>query len=235
MASTHIVTAFENELNNLNGRLVAMGQVALSQFERSLQALRDRDAALADSIVAEDSAIDAAQNAVDEAVLAVLVLRHPVADDLRLVLASSKIAAQLERVGDLAANIAKRVKAMASSPEIAMAKEGVAMGAIAGTILTDALAAVADRDASLARRAKGRDVVLDKLYSAFYRDLLKHMMDIPSEVAQCTHLLFIGKNIERVGDHATNIAELAAYLLNGNWPSGSREKADDSSSLGVSD
>ena len=231
MTTPHIVKAFEDELIHLNNSLITMGHVVSSQFERALSALRQRDITLADAVICDDAAVDSAETAVDEAVISLLALRHPVADDLRLALATGKIAGQLERIGDIAANIGKRAKALCSSSGIELAKDVVAMGDTAYGILVDAVSAFAERDVTLARRAWERDTILDDAYTTLNSQLIAHMMKTPSDVPQGTHLLFIGKNIERIGDHATNIAELAIFLTDGELPVGERKKSDFSSTF----
>lgn len=231
MTTSHTVKAFENELVQLNSSLVTMGHVVASQFQRALSALRQRDITLADAVICDDAAVDAAQRSVDEAVVSLLALRHPVADDLRLALTTSRIAGQFERIGDVAANIGKRAKALCAVSEVTLAKDVIAMGDMAYGILVDAITSFAERNEALARQAWERDTLLDDAYTALNRDLIAHMMSAPSDVPQGTHLLFIGKNIERIGDHATNIAEMAIFLTSGDLLVEERKKTDLSSTF----
>ncbi len=231
MSSPHIVTAFENELIQLTRSLVTMGHVVSAQFQRALAALRERDSTLADAVICDDSAVDAAQTAVDETVVSLLALRQPVADDLRLILVTSKVAGRLERIGDIAANTGKRTKVINALPPVALTRQAIALGDIAYGILADAMASFSERDVALAQRVRERDYQLDASFTAFNRDLVAHMTAVTGDVLQSAHLLFIGKNMERVGDHATNIAEVTIYLTTGLWPAEQRRKNDLSSSL----
>jgi len=222
----HIVKSFDTELARLTGEIVRMGEIAVSQLEASMDVLERRDSRAAERVINNDDAIDVLEDTVSQDVVKLLVMRSPVARDLREVLAALRIASDIERIGDYAANIAKRSVALNLAPPVAPARGLPALAALACDLVREVIAAYATRDAVRAVEARARDAELDTLYTGLFRELLTYMMEDPRQITSCTHLLFMGKNIERIGDHATNIAENIWFLVNGNEAMPAREKRD---------
>jgi len=216
MASDHILKRFDKELERLNATINEMGGLTESQFAKGLAAVRDRDTATAEEVIADDARVDALDAAVQEQTVKLLALRQPMAVDLRVVLSSIKIAAALERIADYAKNTAKRsiVLAQASPPPSAVA--GIdRLGRLVRTALKDVLDAFADDDVAKAHSVWQRDEEIDQVYTGLFRELLTYMMEDPRTITACTHLMFMAKNIERAGDHVTNIAELVSFRSTG--------------------
>jgi phosphate transport system protein len=216
MASDHILKRFDEELERLNASINEMGGLTESQFAKALTAVRDRDTATAEEVIADDLRVDALDAAVQEQTVKLLALRQPMANDLRVVLSSIKIAAALERIADYAKNTAKRsiVLTQASPPPSAVA--GIdRLGRLVRTALKDVLDAFADDDVAKAHSVWQRDEEIDQVYTGLFRELLTYMMEDPRTITACTHLMFMAKNIERAGDHVTNIAELVSFRSTG--------------------
>jgi phosphate transport system protein len=216
MASEHTLKRFDEELERLNATINEMGGLTESQFAKGLAAVRDRDTAIAEQVIAEDARVDALDVAVQEQTVKMLALRQPMAVDLRVVLSSIKIAAALERIADYAKNTAKRsiVLMQAAPPPSAVA--GIdRLGRLVRTALKDVLDAFAEDDVAKARDVWQRDEEIDQVYTGLFRELLTYMMEDPRTITACTHLLFMAKNIERAGDHVTNIAELVSFRKTG--------------------
>ncbi len=216
MANEHLIKRFDAELERLNATINEMGGLTESQFGRALTAVRERDTAIAEQVIAEDARVDALDAAVQEQTVKLLALRQPMAVDLRVVLSSIKIAAALERIADYAKNTAKRsiVLMQAAPPPSAVA--GIdRLGRLVRTALKDVLDAFADEDVAKARDVWQRDEEIDQVYTGLFRELLTYMMEDPRTITACTHLLFMAKNIERAGDHVTNIAELVSFRKTG--------------------
>lgn len=229
MASEHTVKAFEQELQRLSSLISQMGGIAEAQLKGSMDALVRRDAALAARVMQGDHQLDEHERTIEQETVRMLALRQPMAIDLREILAALKISADLERTGDLAANIAKRATALAQLPPIALTSAVPRMGRIVEEMLRDVLDAYIDRDVVKAEAAWRRDQDLDQLYSSLFHDILALMMEDPRNSTPCAHLLFIAKNLERAGDHATNVAETVYFLVKGTNLPGSRPKGDETS------
>ena len=224
--SEHIVKSFDTELARLTGEIVRMGEISVAQIEASMDVLERRDSRAAERVIHNDDAIDGLEHTVSHDVVKLLVMRSPVARDLREVLAALRIASDIERIGDYAANIAKRSVALNLAPPVAPARGLPAIAEFACEIVREVIAAYRDRDAARAIIARARDAELDTLYTGLFRELLTYMMEDPRTITSCTHLLFMAKNIERIGDHATNIAENIWFLVHGDEPMPAREKRD---------
>jgi phosphate transport system protein len=222
----HIVKSFDTELARLTGEIVRMGEIAVTQIEASMDVLERRDSRAAERVVHNDDAVDGLEHEVSNDVVKLLVMRSPVARDLREVLAALRIASDIERIGDYAANIAKRSVALNLAPPVAAARGLPGLAEFACEIVREVIAAYRDRDAERAMVARARDAELDTLYTGLFRELLTYMMEDPRTITSCTHLLFMAKNIERIGDHATNIAENIWFLVHGDEPMPAREKRD---------
>jgi len=228
-APEHIVHSFDNELKGLSQVVTRMGGLAETQLATAVEALARRDTALAEQVVLGDAAIDALEEELDERAVRLLALRQPMATDLREVIAALKISSDLERIGDYAANVAKRVMTLNQIPPIPPANSVPRMARMAQNIIKDTLDAYAARDAERAIDVWHRDAEVDEMYTGLFRELLTYMMEDPRNITPSTHLLFIAKNIERIGDHATNVAETIHYLVTGQRMAGGRPKGDTTS------
>lgn len=229
IGAPHTVRAYDQELTKLNATIVGMGRLAESQVDSAIQALSRRDIELAAEIIANDAQIDEGENTVNELTVRLLALRSPVADDLRLVISTLKVASELERVADLAVNIAKRVLSLTSAQMVAPVSGIVRMGGLVVELLREVVDAYDQRDAPRAVAVWQADQDVDDQCSALFRELLTYMMEDPRNISSCSHLMFVAKNVERIGDHATNIAEAAHYMITGDQLSGERPKRDVSS------
>jgi phosphate transport system protein len=224
--SEHIVKSFTEQLDALSNAVAQMGGIAEAQLANAIEAIAKRDTRLAEAAIGSDERIDRLQQAVEDQSLKVLALRQPMAVDLRTTLAAIKIANELERIGDLAKNIGKRALVLNREPPIRLAQSLARMGRQALTQLKTVLDAYSDRDAEAAKSVWRHDEEIDELYNSLFRELLTYMMEDPRTIGLCTHLLFIAKNIERAGDHATNIAETVHHMVTGTYLRVERPKAD---------
>jgi len=207
----HTVKAFDEEITTLRGLIAEMGGLAELAIGEAVEALTKRSQELAAQVIERDKKIDRLEAEVDRLAVKIIALRAPMADDLREVLAALKIAGILERIGDYAKNIAKRVSRIEgrlnSEPQTLIP----AMAEIAGEMVHDVLTAFAARDPALAVDVIERDARVDAFYDSIFRNMVSFMMENPSTITSAAHLLFIARNIERIGDHATNIAEQVYY------------------------
>jgi phosphate transport system protein len=216
MASDHILKRFDQELERLNATINEMGGLTESQFAKAMTAVRERDSQTAEEVIADDARVDALDAAVQEQTVKLLALRQPMANDLRMVLSSIKISAGLERIADYAKNTAKRSIVLTHGAVPASAVAGIdRLGRLVRSALKDVLDAFADDDVEKARDVWNRDEEIDQVYTGLFRELLTYMMEDPRTITACTHLLFMAKNIERAGDHVTNIAELVSFRSTG--------------------
>ena len=224
--SEHIVKSFTEQLELLANGVAQMGGLAEAQFANAIEAIAKRDAKLAETAIGSDERVDRIQQTVEEQALKLLALRQPMAIDLRTTLAALKIANELERIGDLAKNIGKRALVLNREPPIKLAQSLARMGRQALAQLKTVLDAYSDRNAEAAKAVWRQDEEIDELYNSLFRELLTYMMEDPRTIGLCTHLLFIAKNIERAGDHATNIAETVYHMVTGTYLRVDRPKAD---------
>jgi phosphate transport system protein len=213
--SGHTVKAFDEDLGELRAMVAEMGGLAEAAIDGAVQALSRRDTEAAARIVQYDKKIDDLEAEVERRVVRLIALRAPLADDLREVIAALKIAGVMERIGDYAKNIAKRVPLLQDMRGIEPLAILPAMARAASEMVHDVLNAFAARDAEAAQEISARDREVDDLYDSLFRALLTYMMENPSNIGASTHLLFIAKNIERIGDHATNAAEMIYYAATG--------------------
>ena len=221
----HIVKSYDEEQRRLLDEILRMGEMAAAQLEAALDVVERRDDKAAERIIANDDAIDAIEREVDHGVMR-LALRGPMARDLRTILAALKVAADIERIGDYAANVAKRSMALNMSPPLPHTRGLAPLGRLAVQQVRDVLVAYRDNDAAGAQRVRARDAELDTLYTGLFRELLTYMMEDARAITPCTHLLFMAKNLERIGDHATNVAENVWFLVHGEDLLPPREKRD---------
>ena len=223
----HIITAFDDDLAELNSSLQDLGRLAISQFELAIDALATQHQTTLDQIISDDVKLDEIEAAIHEKALEVIALRSPRAQDLRHVLVALKIATILERTGDYARNIANRTKVIATAGNENIPGVNIGrMGQVTRDMLQDVMRAYATRDADKALDVWRRDIEVDHMHTAFYKEVLASMSRDPNVVATGAHLLFIAKNIERIGDYATGIAEQVHFLVHGAVPEDSRPKAD---------
>ncbi|MEL6689760.1 MAG: phosphate signaling complex protein PhoU [Pseudomonadota bacterium] len=225
MQEQHIASAFDRDLEALQANIMKMGGLVEASILDAAKALVDRDIELAETVRDSDSAIDALEDIINEDAARVIAMRQPMSSDLRIILAVMKVSGALERIGDYAKNIAKRTTVLAETPPINGSDQSLKrMAREVETMLRDVLDAFIQRDAELAADVRERDHSVDQMYNAMFREFLTHMMEDPRNITACMHLHFIAKNIERMGDHATNIAEEVIYLVTGEHPDESRKK-----------
>ena len=222
----HIVKSYDGELQRLDGEIQRMGGIAIAQLDAAIDVLQRRDSQAAMRVVANDEAIDQLEHEVSHDVLRLLALRQPMARDLREVYAALRISSDIERIGDYAANVAKRSIVLNQTAPVSAARGLPALARLANTLVRESLSAYRARDAERAMAVRSRDAELDAEYTGLFRELLTYMAEDPRQITACTHLLFMAKNIERIGDHATNIAENTWFLVHGEQPTGEREKRD---------
>jgi phosphate transport system protein len=225
-ATGHIVKSFEGELKHLSALLTEMGGLVESEVALACEAVLSRDAAAATAAVETDPKVDALERDVEQFVIRLLALRQPFAQDLRQVVMSLKITGDLERIGDYAANVAKR-SIVLNQYALPFSLTGLAhMSRLVQENLKTVIDAVGESDADKAVEVWRSDESVDEIYNALFRELITYMMEDPRNITPCTHLLFIAKNLERIGDHATNVAETVYYAVKGEPLSGIRPKGD---------
>ncbi|WP_332118117.1 phosphate signaling complex protein PhoU [Azorhizobium caulinodans] len=231
----HTVSSFDAELKELGRKIVEMGGQAERLVADSVGALIRRDGTAAQRVVVMDAAIDHMQRDIEEKAVLVIAKRQPMASDLRDIVATLRISNDLERIGDLAKNVGKRVLAIEGEYHPQKLVRGVEhMTDLVLEQLKEVLDAYAGRDEAKALEVWRKDASVDTMYTSLFRELLTYMMEDPRNISVCTHLLFCAKNIERIGDHATNVAETVYYMVTGNMLSDDRPKADASSETTVS-
>lgn len=223
----HIVSSFDRDLESIQAGIMKMGGLVEDSIHKSVLALDTRDPELADLVRAGDAAIDALETQVNEEAARILALRSPTASDLRTVLSVFRVSTNLERIGDYSKNIAKRSHAVMAQPPIEGATASLRrMAREVELMLKDVLDAYIQRDLGLAEDVRERDLEIDQIYSALFREYLTFMMEDPRSITACMHLHFMAKNIERMGDHVTSIAEQVVYLVTGAMPEDIRPKKD---------
>jgi phosphate transport system protein len=222
----HTVKAFTEELDALTQEVARMGGLAEAAVNDSIVAVARRDTDVAQLVIQRDLKIDAAQREVEKRAIKLFALRQPMASDLRVVLTGWRIASELERVGDLAKNIAKRALILNQDEPIQLTRSVERMGKIAAAHLQQVLDAYANRDVQGAINVWNSDDNIDAHYNSLFRELLTYMIEDPRMISSCAHLLFIAKNLERIGDHGTNIAEYIHFLVTGEEIATQRPRAD---------
>lgn len=223
----HIVSAFDRDLEGIQAMIMKMGGLVEDSINKSVLALDTRDPELADLVRKGDAAIDALETQVNEEAARILALRAPTASDLRTVLSVFRVSTNLERIGDYSKNIAKRSHAVIEQPPIDGATASLRrMAREVELMLKDVLDAYIQRDIGMAEDVRERDLEIDQIYSALFREYLTFMMEDPRSITACMHLHFMAKNIERMGDHVTSIAEQVVYLVSGTMPDDMRPKQD---------
>ena len=225
----HILKAYDQDLDQLKAMLSQMGGLAEEQLNKSMEALMKNDTRLADIVIQDDEKIDAMEIAIEEKAVLTIAKRQPLARDLRNIMVAIRIASDLERIGDLAKNVAKRSHAITQTLPRRLASGLERMGQLSQAQLKLVLDAFAANDVEMAMDVWRHDEDIDALYNSIFRELLTYMMEDPRMIGVCTHLLFATKNIERIGDHATNIAENIYYLVHAKPLREERPKKDKTS------
>ncbi len=214
----HTVKAFDEDITHLRGLIAEMGGLAEVALQDALDAMVRGDEELGEKVVKNDKKIDALESEVDKLAVRVIALRAPMADDLREVIAALKIAGVVERIGDYSKNIARRVGQVEDRKRFEPLTLLPAMGELAGEMVHDVLTAYAARDPDLAREVIAADNKVDAFYDSIFRNLVSHMVENPATISSAAQLLFVARNIERIGDHATNVAEMVHYAATGTYP-----------------
>ncbi|AGB69988.1 MULTISPECIES: phosphate signaling complex protein PhoU [Rhizobium] len=234
MVSTHILSAYDEDLKFLTRRIAEMGGLAEQMVSDSVRALVNSDAALAQKVISDDVVLDHAEREVGDKAIVTIARRQPMAADLREIMGSIRIASDLERVGDLGKNTAKRVIAVQGTGVPRRLARGIEhLSELALSQLKEVLDVYATRSPDKAVSIRERDEEIDAMYTSLFREMLTYMMEDPRNITTCTHLLFCAKNIERIGDHATNIAETIYYMATGAQPEGERPKDDTANTVGA--
>jgi phosphate transport system protein len=226
MAPEHLVKSFDEQLERLNSTISEMAGLAESQLQAGLDALSRRDTDLAQRVIAGDARVDQLEKDVANQVVRLLALRQPMAIDLRAIVSALKISADIERIADYAANIAKRSLVLSQLQPMRSMGGLDRLGRLVLALMKDVFDAFAHNDVQKAHSVWLRDEEVDDMYTSLFRELLTYMMEDPRNITPCTHLLFMAKNIERMGDHATNIAELIEFKVTGKEMTEARPKGD---------
>lgn len=225
--SAHIVTAVDADLGEIETLLLEMGGLVEAQIADGVKALITRDVEAGQQVRRKDSQVDAFEAKIDELAIRFIAMRQPMAVDLRHVVTALKITNSLERMGDYAKNMGKRVEVLAEADTIGGSLKSIErMSELVREMVRDVLDAFIARDTAMAYEIRNRDEQVDQLHNTMFRELLTYMMERPENITPCMHLLFIAKNVERMGDHTTGIAEQIIYLVEGSLPDDSRQKGD---------
>jgi phosphate transport system protein len=228
--SAHIVTAVDTDLGQIETLLLEMGGLVEAQIADGVQALITRDVEAGQRVRRKDKQVDAFESKIDELAIRFIAMRQPMAVDLRRVVTALKITSALERMGDYAKNMGKRVEVLAEAETIGGSLKAIErMSELVREMVRDVLDAFIARDTAMAYEIRDRDEQVDQLHNTMFREMLTYMMEQPENITPCMHLLFITKNIERMGDHATGIAEQIIYLVDGSLPDDDRQKGDETS------
>ena len=230
----HIVKAYDQDISSLKAMLAQMGGLAEEQLDNAITALAKRDVALADQVIMRDEKLDSLEREIEEKAILTIAKRQPMAKDLREIMVAIRVSSDIERIGDLAKNTAKRTHAISEALPRRLSTGLARMGGMAQAQLKDVLDAYAKGDDAAAMTVWRSDEDLDALYNSIFRELLTYMMEDPRNISLCTHLLFGAKNLERIGDHTTNIAENIHYLIHGKTISEGRPKKDVTSMMNPS-
>lgn len=223
----HTLRAYDEDLDAITAELARMGGLAEAEVADSIRAIARRNVALAQTVISRDAGLDAMELDIERKAIRLIALRQPVADDLRRTVAAMKVSMNLERIGDLAKNIAKRAIVIAQSEPVTPLTGSIErMGELVTTRLKDVLDALSSREVEQAIAVWSQDHEVDEHYDTIFRELLTYMMGDPRTITACAHLLFVAKNLERIGDHATNIAEILHYEITGVELTDERPKSD---------
>lgn len=233
--SNHIVTAFDDDLRGISARIAEMGGLAEEQLSSAIESMQARDSALASEVIRSDEQLDRKEIELERMAIEVMALRQPMANDLREVVAALKIASALERIGDLAKNIAKRTILLNKSEPMKVIGSVSRMGKQVQALTAEALDAYTARDKALSVAVWKRDVEIDEMHNSIFRELTTYMMEDQRTIGLCSQLLFVVKNFERIGDHATFIAEMTYFVVEGKPLGDDRPKSNDWDDLAPAD
>ena len=225
--SKHIVSAFDQDLRGISAKISEMGGLAEEQLGSAIEALRNRDAELANEVIASDKRLDDMEMALEQSAIEIMALRQPMASDLRDVVAALKVSSTLERIGDLAKNVAKRTLILNQSDPLRVVSSITRMGKQTQSLTAEALNAYTSRDTGLAVSVWKRDVEIDEMHNSIFRELTTYMMEDPRTIGLCSQLMFVAKNLERIGDHATFIAEMTYFVVEGKPLTDDRPKSNE--------
>ena len=226
MTVQHTVRSYDSELEEVTNRVLSMGGIVEDQIRNAMQALVDGNRNLAQNVIDSDQKVDAHEREVEELVTRIVALRQPMAEDLRRIMTALKSASNLERMGDLAANVSKRTLIIEDTARMPQREALRRLGVAVYNMTTDVMNAFRDGDSDLAERVWRQDEFIDEMYSSVFLAILADMIADPKLIASGTQVHFMAKNIERIGDHATNIAEMVTYMILGRLPDRDRPKAD---------
>ncbi|MBI1181841.1 MAG: phosphate signaling complex protein PhoU [Alphaproteobacteria bacterium] len=229
MPKDHTVSAYDKELENLRSSIARMGGLAEAQIAGAVDALFKRSSDRSAQVVAADKSLDSLELSIEKDAISLLARRQPMASDLREIVSALKMSSILERIGDYSKNIAKRVGAISDAQNFRVVRTVGDMAHLVQKMLKDVLDAYIDQDEVKALDVWERDTAVDELYNSLFRELLTYMMEDPRSITPCTHLLFAAKNVERMGDHVTNLAEIVYYLVKGDLLEDTRPKSDSTS------
>ena len=227
----HILSVVDDDLSLLSTKISEMGGLAEELLAHALEAVQRRDSDLAEQVVQRDKSLDRMEAELEQQAIRLLLLRQPMAQDLRETIAALKIASTLERIGDLPKNIARRSQYLSRNQPVRVAAPVVRMGRQTLTQLTEVLDAYTARDTALAVSVWNRDVEIDEMYNSLFRELITYMMEDPRTITACSQLMFVAKNLERIGDHTTFIAEMAYYIVEGRPLGDDRPKGEPADTL----
>jgi phosphate transport system protein len=222
----HIVSSFDEDLVQVQAKISEMGGLCEELLSKALESVQARDARLAREVIERDKALDGLEAALEEQVVKIIALRQPMAADLRVLISALKIATTLERIGDLAKNIAKRAIPLSSARQIKLTTSIVRMGRATLSQLSDVLNAHAARDVDLAVQIWNQDYEIDEMYNAIFREVVTYMVEDSRLIGVGAHLLFLAKNLERIGDHTTHISEMIHYIVTGRTLGDDRPKGE---------
>jgi phosphate transport system protein len=222
----HIVSSFDEDLVQVQAKISEMGGLCEELLSKALESVQTRDAKLAREVIERDKALDALEKLLEEQVVKVIALRQPMAADLRVLIAALKIASVLERIGDLAKNIGKRAIPLSAARQVKLTTSIVRMGRATLTQLSDVLNAHASRDVDLAVQIWNQDYEIDEMYNAIFREVVTYMVEDSRLIGVGAQLLFLAKNLERIGDHTTHISEMIHYIVTGRTLGDDRPKGE---------
>lgn len=235
MAAQHIVRSYDNELKFLKQKIAEMGEHAQLMITQSIEAITSIDKYLASKVVHGDLFLDNLEQEINEKAISLIAKRQPMAIDLREIIGAIRISSDLERIGDMAKSIAKRVEVLSCLPQITSTYNGLEnFSKLASKQVADVLQSYINMQVSGIDEIRDRDDQLDSMYTSLFRELLTYMIENPTNITLCTHLLFCAKNIERIGDHATNIAETVYFIVTGEYMDSDRPRDDLSHGVGGS-
>ena len=230
----HIASVFDKDLREIENQVVTMGGLVEKQLEDAAELIVTRDLELAKKLIGDDKTVDQLQEDIDALVVRIIALRQPKAQDLRSVLCAIKVASDLERIGDYAKNLAKRMSVLAQVPPVgASARTIKRMCLMVRQMVKEVLDAYLARDLAVAMDVRERDEDVDQIHNNLFRTLLTYMLEDQRNITPCMHLLFISKNVERMGDHATSIAEQIQFVITGDIPDDERPKGDTTSTVSI--